>query len=122
MAGVVSGTPSTMNAWWRGDDLTAASRAAGTLLGQPSLPRAATAHLVLSLGWGVVLAAALPRRTRPSAAALAGAMAGAVIAEVDLVLVGRRFPAIAGLALGPQIADHLVYGIVAGLVLARRGI
>ena len=121
VAGVVSGAPSTVNAWWRGDDVTAASRAAGTLLGRPSLPRAATAHLVLSLGWGVVIAGALPRRARPSAGALAGAMAGALIAEVDLVLVGRRFPAIAALSLGPQIADHLVYGTVAGLVLARLG-
>jgi hypothetical protein len=113
VAGIVSGAPSTADALWRGDELTSATRAAGTLLGRPSLPRAALAHLALSLGWGVVLAAGLPRRAGPSV----GAAAGAVIAGVDLGLVGRRFPAIAALALGPQLADHLVYGAVVGLVL-----
>jgi hypothetical protein len=51
---------------------------------------------------------------------VAGALAGLGIAALDLGLVGRRFPRVRALPLAPQVADHLVYGMTVGHVLARR--
>jgi hypothetical protein len=111
VAGVVSGLPSTLLER-RPVEKT---RAAGTLLGAPTLPRGAVAHVALSLGWGVALAALLPRR--PSLAA--GALAGLGIAALDLGLVGRRFPRIRALPAGPQVADHVAYGVSVAWWLRR---
>lgn len=72
-------------------------------------------HTAVSLGWGVVLAAILPRR-RP---VLSGVAAGAGIAALDLGVVGRRFPRVGALPVLAQVADHLAYGAVVGAVLAR---
>jgi hypothetical protein len=119
---VVSGIPSSVHALATGRDPLAATLAAGSLL----LPRetrrtrlllaAAPLHVAISLGWGIVLARVLPRRP----AALAGAGAGLAIAALDLGVVGRRFPRIRALPLGPQLADHVVYGITVATVLRRR--
>ncbi len=47
--------------------------------------------------------------------------AGALIAALDLGFIARRrFPAVAALPVGPQVADHLLYGALVGLVLDRR--
>ena len=77
---------------------------------------AAPVHLALSLGWGVVLAAALPRRRTLAA----GALAGLAIAALDLGLVGRRFERIRSLPVAPQLADHVAFGVVVGAVVKRR--
>ncbi len=61
----------------------------------------------------MTLAAALPRRHT----ALWGAAAGVAIAAGDLGLVGRRVPPIRALPVVPQVADHLAYGAVVGVVL-----
>src|SRR5207245_3761101 len=74
------------------------------------------AHAAVSLGWGMVLAALLPRR-HPVAA---GAAAGLAIAALDLGVIGRRLGPIRHLALGPEVLAHLAYGVVAGAVLTRR--
>jgi hypothetical protein len=111
VAGVVSGIPST--ALTRRPIQT--TRAAGTLLGAPTIPRGVAAHTAISLGWGVVLAACLPRR--PST--LAGIGAGLAIAALDLGLVARRFPAMRALGAGPQVADHVAYGITVAWWLRR---
>ena len=121
-AAVVSGAPSTLFAIAAGRHVLEATTAAGSLL----LPRetrrgrllvaAVPAHLAISLGWAVVLSAVLPRRRT----VLAGAGAGLAIAALDLGLVGRRFPRIRALPLGPQLADHALYGAAVGAVLARR--
>jgi hypothetical protein len=117
VAGVVSGLPSTATAVVRRTPTLQATRAAGTVLGAPTLPRALVAHTALSLGWGVLLSATLPRRWR----VVGGALAGAGIAALDLgVVAPRRFPAVAALRPGPQVADHLLYGAMVGLVLDRR--
>ena len=73
------------------------------------------AHVAISLFWGVVLSAVLPRRR----AVLAGAAAGLAIAAVDLGLIGRRLPAIRPLDPWPQLLDHVAYGAVVGAVLGR---
>jgi hypothetical protein len=124
IAATLSGLPSTVHALATGGDPWAATLAAGsTLLPHETrrgrLVAAATVlHAALSLGWALVLSAALPRR-HPFAA---GAAAGLGIASLDLGVVGRRLPRIRALPLGPQVADHVAYGMVvmAVLALARR--
>ena len=122
VAGVLSGVPSTAYALLAGRDPLEASLAAGTLLLPHEQRRGRLlvaglgAHVAISLGWGVVLARVLPRR--PPLAA--GALAGAAIAGLDLGVLGRRFPAVRRLPLGPQVADHLAYGLVVAAVLQGR--
>jgi hypothetical protein len=121
VAGALSGLPSTLHAVVTGRSPLDAVRSAGTLLlpdDAPSFPlvvAGAAAHGAVSLGWGVVLAALLPRR-RP---VIWGTFAGLVIAAIDLGVLGRRWPRIRALPVVPQIADHVAYGALAGAVLSR---
>ncbi len=110
----MSGAPSTTTALLTGRDPLEAVRAAGSLVGSPTLGAGAVVHVALSLAWGVALAAVLPRRR----SLLWGAGAGAAIAALDLGVVGRRFPPIRDLPKLPQIADHVAYGAVVGAVLS----
>jgi hypothetical protein len=130
VAGVLSGLPSTAHALLTGRDPLAAARAAGNLLlpadagPEALLVAGGLAHAAVSLGWATVLAVAVCRTSRAPVAV--GVAAGAAIAAVDLGLlahgpVGHRWPLIRALPVGPQIADHLAFGAVAGAVLARRG-
>jgi hypothetical protein len=128
VAGLLSGAPSTVHALLTGRDPLAAARAAGNLLlpadaGPGALLLAGgIAHVALSLGWGTVLAMAVRRTSvSPVAVGLAG---GAAIAAVDLGLLahgplGRHWPLIRALPIGPQVADHLAFGAIAGAVLGR---
>jgi hypothetical protein len=55
-----------------------------------------------------------------------GLAGGAAIAALDLGLlahgpIGRRWPLIRALPVGPQVADHLAFGAIAGAVLRGRG-
>jgi uncharacterized protein YndB with AHSA1/START domain len=115
VAGVLSGAPSTAHAVLTGNDPLAAARAAGALLGRPTVSRGVLSHAVLSVGWAAVLAAVLPRR-RPAAA---GALAGVLIAALDLGLVGRRIRAIRELPVVPQVVDHVAFGALVGATLDR---
>jgi hypothetical protein len=122
VAAAVSGLPSTVWELACGGDPLRATIAAGSML-LPSETRrvrlvaaAVPIHVFLSLGWGVVLAHLLPRRPR----SVDGAVAGLAIAALDLGLVARLFPRIRSLPLGPQLADHAVYGATVASVLARR--
>ena len=122
VAAVLSGAPSTLHALATRGDPFAATLAAGTLL----LPRerrplalalaAAAVHVVLSLGWALLLAALLPRRRTVAC----GTVAGLAIAALDLGVIGRRYPRIRALAQLPQVLDHIAYGAVVGAVLSRR--
>jgi len=119
VAGIVSGVPSTIYALATGGPPLEAALAAGSLL-LPRAQRTSTllgaalpVHLALSVGWGCVLAAALPRRHTTAV----GAGAGLAIAALDLGLIGRRVPRIRALAPGPQVADHLVYGAAFGTIV-----
>jgi hypothetical protein len=117
-----SALPSTAWSLLRGDDVLAGARAAGAIVlpGERRtavlLVAAVPVHLGLSLGWAAVLAASLPARAEP-AWGVAGALA---IAALDLGVVGRRIPAIRALPQGRQWADHAVYGLTVGLVVAAR--
>jgi hypothetical protein len=122
IAGVLSGAPSTVHALATGRPPLDALRAAGSLLVPDDAPprRLAAAgvfaHGALSLGWGVALAAALPRR----GTAVWGALAGLAIAGVDLGALGGRWRRIRALPRWPQVADHVAYGALVGALLSRR--
>jgi len=100
----------------RRESLLGSTRAAGTLLGRPSLIRGVAAHAAITAGWSLLLSAVLPRRRTLAA----GVAAGGGIAVLDLVVIGRRIPAIAALDRGPQLLDHLAFGAVAAAVIGRR--
>jgi hypothetical protein len=122
VAAVLSGAPSTAHALATRQDPLAATRAAGALLlphetrAGRLLVAAVPVHCAISLGWGVVLAAVLPRRNT----VVWGALAGLGIAALDLHVPGERTAAVRELAPGPQVADHLAYGVIVGAVVARR--
>jgi hypothetical protein len=122
VAAAVSGVPSTAYALAAGRDPLEATKAAGTLLvGERAAPwaqvvAAAPVHLVVSLGWAVVLGRALPREHR----VLWGAAGGLAIAAFDLGVIGRRLPAIRALPLVPQLADHALFGAVVGALSPGR--
>ena len=100
-----------------------AVQAAGTLLLPDDAPPSARtaagvlAHGAISLGWGVVLAAVLPRRR----AVVWGALAGFAIAGLDLGVLGRHWPRIRALPTVPQVADHVAFGALVGAVVSRAG-
>ena len=70
----------------------------------------------VAVNWGVVLSRWLDRR-RP---VLHGALAGLALAAFEYGLVGRRRPIVRALPAWPQVADQVVFGTVAGAVLAVR--
>ena len=119
-AAVLSGLPSTGWAVFRRDDLLAATRAAGSLLlpaerlHSPLLAAGLTAHIALSVGWAVVLDAALPAHRRVAW----GALAGLAIAALDLGLAhassAPRFAPVSELPVWPQVADHVAFGALIG--------
>jgi len=117
LAGGLSGVLSTVHALSTGCSPLAAARAAGELLGRPGLARGLVAHALVTLWWTVVFAALVPRRAGAGAAAFRGAVGGAGIAALDLTIARRRFPAIAALPIGGEVADHVVFGAIVGAVL-----
>jgi hypothetical protein len=123
VAGALSGVPSTVHAVATGRSPFDALQAAGTLLladDAPSSAQAAAgvvAHGAISLGWGVVLTAVLPRRRT----VVWGALAGLVIAGLDLGVLGRRWPRIRALPTLPQVADHIAFGALVGAAISRVG-
>jgi hypothetical protein len=115
VASVASGVPSSAYALLRGRDPRAqgltATRAIGTLVwpGEPGLVRGALVHGAVSLAVGGALGVTLPRRRSVAW----GALAGVAIGWVNLVVIApRRYPAIASLPLGPQLADNAAFGAI----------
>ncbi|TQM78269.1 hypothetical protein FHX81_0531 [Saccharothrix saharensis] len=114
VASALGGAPSTVHALWTGGDVLRSTRAAASLLGGTGVIRGAVSHLGVSAFWTAVLGA-VDRRWRLDART--GAVAGAVIAAVDLEVLGRRFPAVRGLHRAAQWADHVAFGALVGAVL-----
>jgi hypothetical protein len=116
VAALVSGVPSTLHALLTRRDPLAAAKAAGGLVlpresrGLPLLVVAVPVHLGISVGWALVLERVLPRRWGVGW----GAVAGALIAFVDLRVPGRRTAAVRRLVVWPQVADHVLFGAVVG--------
>jgi hypothetical protein len=82
---------------------------------QVLLVAATLVHAGISVGWAILLAAVLPaQRTL-----LWAGLAGLGIAALDLGLLARSFPRVRALPAGPQVADHLAFGVAAGAVIAR---
>jgi len=115
-AGVLSGAPSTVHAIATRRPVLASVRAAGTVLGRPTLLRGLVAHVLITCWWTIVLGTLLPRRWT----AVWGAAGGLTIGALDLGIARRRFPAIAELPTVPQLADHVAFGAIIGLVLERQ--
>jgi hypothetical protein len=120
-AGILSGVPSTALSLATGRDPLEASEAAGTILLRAETRRvylllaAVPVHATISLGWSMLLAIALPQRRT----VMWGAFAGLAIAALDLGPLARPFPRIKALPVGPQIADHVAFGILAAAVIER---
>lgn len=51
-----------------------------------------------------------PRSERRGLGVVGGAVAGLIIAILDLEIIGRRYPAIRELPKIPQYLDHIVFG------------
>jgi hypothetical protein len=115
IAGVLSGVPSSLHAVATRRPLLESTRAAGTLLGQPSVPRGMLAHAAISTWWAAVFTAVLPSRH----AVAWGAGAGLTVGALDLAIATRWFPAIRRLPRAPQLADHVAFGMLVGAVVGR---
>ena len=112
-----SGAPSTAHALVTGRPLLEGTRAAGTLLGRPGLVRGLTAHALASLWWTALLSLAVPRRGQIPVSMVAGYL----IARLDIdVIAPRRYPAIATLHRGAQVADHVAFGALVGATFRLR--
>ncbi len=121
-AGFLSGVPSTFYAVLTHTSVLRAISAAGGIVLGSGAPQSETlfvgalVHGFLSLFWGVVLGVVLPRR----ATVLWGGLAAVAIAVLDLLLIGRMFDSIQALTFLLQLFDHIVFGIVAAIVISQR--
>jgi hypothetical protein len=122
-ATVFSGAPSTLFFIATGEDLWPPVHAVGSMLISPGAPAwmlflaAALVHCAVSLFWALILASFIP----PARAPLYAVVASALIAVLDLrVIAPVFFPDVAALAFGPQFADHLMWGLLAGVTLKLR--
>jgi hypothetical protein len=119
LAGAFSGIPSTAWCLVRRRDPLEATMAAGAILLPNEARRgrlllaAVPVHGSLSLAWTLALSAILPTK----GTVISGAFAGLGIAAVDLGVLSRFFPSVQALPLGPQVADHLAFGALAGAVI-----
>jgi hypothetical protein len=120
-ASLLGGTPSLTNAlaqggiggaWRYGLD---AIRAIGCLIppGRRSILAGSGAHFAISIAAGQVFGRFLPRRN----SVLWAAGGGAVMGLIGVGVIGRRYPAIRALSIGPQIADNVAFGIIFAVVV-----
>ena len=127
VAAVLSGGPSTTWALARRGPRAAAvagleaTRAVGVLVpwpppARPGLVRGTLAHLAVSIAVGQLLGATLPRGRSPAW----GGLSGLAIGWLNLAVIApRRYPELAGLPLGPQLADNAAFGVVFAAVADR---
>ena len=117
VAGVLSGIPSTVHAVISSRDILASVRAAGSVLGRPTIARGILAHTLLTVLWTGVIAAVPPARRGVAR----GSATGVVIGVVDLAVAHRRFPTIAALPTIPQLLDHAAFGALVAAMLDDVG-
>lgn len=121
LAATFGGVPSTIYALVRGDDPFDSMRAIGSMVTSSTddstlLLAAVPVHLAISIGWAAVIAGLLPARRRR----LFSALMGVGIAILDLRVLGRSFPRIRALPLGPQVADHVAFAMIAAALTDPR--
>lgn len=115
VAGMLSGIPSTVITLARREPLLPPVRAAGALVGRPSVPAGIAVHSAVSLGWTAVMSVFGDRRQRMPA----GIGWGLAIATIDLGLIGRHVPAIRSIPQLRQWLDHVAFGAIVTFVLPR---
>ncbi|MDX8140817.1 hypothetical protein SK854_01750 [Lentzea sp. BCCO 10_0061] len=115
LAVVLSGVPSTVHALMAGDDLLRATRAAGALVGG-GVRSGVVVHVAVSAFWAFVLTRLRVRGV------VGGAVAGLVIAALDLEVIGRHNARIRALPRIPQWLDHVAFGVLvsAGSISRRK--
>lgn len=111
LAVVLSGAPSTVHALAVGDSPLRATRAAGSLVRGGAFAGVAV-HLAVSAFWMFVLTRLRVRGV------VGGAVAGLLIAALDLEVIGRHNAQIRALPRIPQWLDHVAFGV---LVAGRSG-
>jgi hypothetical protein len=123
IATLFSGLPSTLYFTATGQSLWPPIHAVGAMLLPPqSLPApifvaAALVHSAVSLFWTIVVAVAAPVKR----VILYALGASALIAVLDLRLIAPwLFPEVAALSFPPQLADHLMWGLLVGVTLKSR--
>jgi hypothetical protein len=123
VAAALSGAPSTAHALATGADPMDSVRAAASLVGAPhrstatSVALGGLVHVAVSAFWGLVLARLLP----PGRRGRFGVAAGVAIYVLDLGILAQARPlrAIRELPQLPQLADHITFGWLLGVVLDR---
>lgn len=105
LAVVLSGVPSTVHAVVTGDSALRATRAAGSLV-RGGVREGVVVHLAVSAFWMFVLTRSRVRGV------VGGAVAGLLIAALDLEVIGRHNPRIRALPRVPQWLDHVVFGVL----------
>lgn len=105
VAAVLSGVPSTIHALATGADPLRATRAAGSLVGG-GVREGVLVHVVVSAWWAFLLTRLGVRGV------VGGAVAGLLIAALDLEIIGRRNPRLRALPKAPQWLDHVVFGVL----------
>ena len=121
LAAVGSGVPSTVVTIARGGEPLQSTRAAGTLLVGESAPASTrlaaggVSHVAISIFWGTLAWRSLPDRHTTAW----GAVAGSGCRRARPRSRRPRFPAIRRLPRGPQVADHVAFGLIIGLCRAR---
>jgi hypothetical protein len=124
VAAALSGAPSTLDAFRRQRDLRSvvtyvweATCSVATLVppGRPDFVRGALLHVGISILCGEGLARTVPETN----SVMWGAGAGFAIGVINVGVIGRRYPAIAGLRLVPQLADNVAFGALFVFVVDR---
>ncbi|NKE63214.1 hypothetical protein FXN61_43420 [Lentzea sp. PSKA42] len=105
LAALLSGLPSTVHALATGGDPLRATKAAGSLVGG-GVGAGVVVHLAVSAFWTFVLTRLRVRGV------VGGAVAGLVIAALDLEVIGRRNERIRSLPRVPQWLDHVAFGVL----------
>lgn len=122
IAAVASGIPSTTYFIISGQNILLSIRAIGLIFFANSYPDylilfvSACIHLMVSLFWCILLKLLMPQ-TKPL---FFGIMAGIVIAVVDILLIGSHIPAIEHLAFLPQLADHILWGLIVTFIYSQN--
>jgi hypothetical protein len=121
LAGIFSGIPSICYFLFLGIDWTHSTKALGLIFFDASQPgffiyaSAGIIHFTVSCFWSFILRMFLPRKNT----IIWAGFAGILIAFFDLIIIARFIPTLANLDFYPQLADHILWGIIVGFIYNR---